>query len=137
MAAAHRRSPRPSVAATRRAHSRTAAAPETVAARGPWFLDPARRGRTPSCGRSRARTPRRSGCCRETAADAARRRARAVRAGPSGSFQSQLPQSARVIGPVLAHLAPERQVKAAAEQVIELETGRPADTLEARPVGTD
>ena len=95
------------------------------------------RARIPSCGRSRARRPRRSGCCHETGAGAARSRASAAPGAPRGSFESQLAQRARIVRPVLAHLDPERQMKAAAEQAIELQARGAADALEARAVGAD
>src|SRR5580700_5915328 len=81
----------------------------------------ARRAQTASCGRTRARISRRSDCCRETAAGAGHRRASIARDAKSGSFQSQVLQRAHVISPVLAHLDPQRQMKTAAKEMVELQ----------------
>src|SRR5215469_3598148 len=53
------------------------------------------------------------------------------------SFEPQLVERAGIVRPALAYLHPEREVKAAAEQVIELEAGGPPDPFQSFPLGTD
>src|SRR6516162_4267894 len=49
----------------------------------------------------------------------------------SSSLEPQLIERAGIVGPALAHLHPEREVKSAAEQPVELQTGGASDSLQA------
>src|SRR5262245_25761528 len=53
------------------------------------------------------------------------------------SFESELLQSARIVGPVLAHLHPQVQVHTPTERRVQGQSRRPADTLQALALRAD
>src|SRR5262245_12759063 len=96
---------------------------------------PARPARTPTAGHARARTARARGRTLPTAAGAAGTRACARRA--AWLLHAQLAQRLRAVGPVLAHLHPQVQVQAPAQQCVQLAARGAADALQALALRAD
>src|SRR5579871_2058927 len=110
----------------------TATAAGRVAARRPaWPWDRAPRERTASTDRGRASAPREYGSYRDRAGGGGCTPERGRFGERSGSFESELLQGAGAVRPILAHFDPEVEMQAAAEQSIQGQPCRAADTLEA------